>query len=139
MSLQLDGELTELDAAALKVHLERCERCRAYAATVEQLTTKLRSAALEQPEIPVMLPHRSRVRIPLRAVQVGAAAAVIAVVGVTSAGLTAGGERAVSLTAANADASFAVARPHAGALSRITPRDERRGLPRPVRGQIAIV
>jgi anti-sigma factor RsiW len=139
MSLAMDGELTELDAAALKVHLERCERCRAYARTVSEVTKSLRSAPLEQPEIPVLVPHRSRVRVPLRAVQVGAAAAVIAVVGATSAGLTTGGERAVSLTAANAIDGRAVGQPQTGSVSRITVRDERRGLPRPLRVRIAIV
>ena len=141
VSLQVDGELSsELDSAALKAHLERCERCRAYAASIAEVTGQLRAAPLEQPEIPVVLPHRSRIRVPLASVQIAAAAAVIAVVGVTSAGLMKGGGQGVSLTAGNTLADQApVLKPLHGAHSRIALRDERRGLPRPIRGQIAIV
>ncbi len=140
ISLQLDGELSELDRAALKAHLERCGRCRAYADSMAEVTGHLRAAALEQPEIPVVLPHRSRIRIPLGAVQVAAAAVVAAVVGVTSAGLTTGGGRSVSLTAGNtsADQGSVVLRPR-GTHSGIALRDERRGAPRPIRGPVAIV
>jgi predicted anti-sigma-YlaC factor YlaD len=136
----MDGELlSELDGAALKTHLERCERCRAYAASIAEVTGHLRAAPLEQPEIPVVLPHRSRIRVPLAAVQVAAAAMVVAVVGVTSAGLTIG-QHGVSLTAANTLADQGPAlKPLRGAHSRIARRDERHGLPRPIRGQIAIV
>jgi predicted anti-sigma-YlaC factor YlaD len=139
ISLQLDGELSELDRAALKAHLERCERCRAYADSMAEVTGHLRTAALEQPEIPVVLPHRSRIRIPLGAVQVAAAAVVAAVVGVTSAGLTTGGG-SVSLTAANtsADRASVVLRPP-GTHSGIALREDRRGAPRPIRGPVGIV
>ena len=140
ISLQLDGELSEFDRAALNAHLERCGRCRAYADSMAEVTGHLRVAALEQPEIPVVLPHRARIRVPLRAVQVAAAAAVAAVVGVTSAGLTTGGGQSVSLTAANTSAarSGAVVKPR-GTRSGIALRDERRGPPRPLRGPVAIV
>ena len=49
---------------------------------------QLRSAQLEQPQFPVVLPHRSRIRVPTRVVQVAAAAAVAMVVGLSSAGLS---------------------------------------------------
>ena len=140
ISLQLDGELSEFDRVALKAHLERCGRCRAYADSTAEVTGHLRAASLEQPEIPIVLPHRSRIRIPLGAVQVAAAAVVAAVVGVTSAGLTMGGGRSVSLTAANtsADRGATVPTPR-GTHSGIALRDERHGAPRPIRGPIAIV
>src|SRR5436190_431985 len=46
ISVRLDGELTELEAAALDRHLERCERCNAYAAELGSMTHLLRAAPL---------------------------------------------------------------------------------------------
>src|SRR5262245_39880878 len=88
ISLQLDGELSPFEQTALDAHLRGCGGCRSYAASVGAVSGQLRSAVLEQPQFPVVLPHRSRIRVPTRAVQVAAAAAVAMVVGLSSAGLS---------------------------------------------------
>jgi predicted anti-sigma-YlaC factor YlaD len=137
ISLHLDGELSELEQVALNGHLAACGRCRAYGASVADVTANLRSAPFEQPEFPVVLPHRPRVRIPLRAAQMGAAAAVVAIVAFTGAGLTTGGEGSLSLTANNrADAREPLLKPTRGATGSIAFRIERRTMPRPIRGRI---
>lgn len=101
ISVRLDGELSEFEGAALDVHLSGCEQCRAYAASAEHVSAHIRSAPLEQPEFPVVLPHRSRVRVPLRAAQAAAAAAVVAVIGFSAAGIVPSAEQSVSLSAGN--------------------------------------
>jgi predicted anti-sigma-YlaC factor YlaD len=97
----LDGELSEFEQVALDTHLTACAPCRAYGLSVADATTRLRAATFEQPEFPVVLPHRSRVRIPLRAAQAAAAAVVVAVIGFSAAGVTPGGERSASLSASD--------------------------------------
>jgi predicted anti-sigma-YlaC factor YlaD len=139
ISLHLDGELSELEQVALNGHLATCERCRSYGASVAEVSAKLRSARFEQPEFPVVLPHRPRVHIPLRAAQMGAAAAVVAIVAFTGAGLTAGGERSLSLTSSRADAREPLLRPTRGTSGSIAFRLERRTMPRPIRGHIGAV
>jgi predicted anti-sigma-YlaC factor YlaD len=136
ISLHLDGELSELEQVALNGHLAACAGCRAYGASVADVTAKLRSAPAEQPEFPVVLPHRPRVRIPLRAAQMGAAAAVVAIVAFTGAGLSTGGERSLSLTSSRADAREPLLKPTRGARGAIAFRLERRTMPRPIRGRI---
>ena len=88
ISLQLDGELSPFQESALHAHLKGCGTCRAYAAALGMVSTQLRDAELEQPQFPVVVPHRSRLRVPTRAVQVAAAAAVAMVVGLSSAGVS---------------------------------------------------
>jgi predicted anti-sigma-YlaC factor YlaD len=140
ISLHLDGELSELEQVALNGHLTGCARCRAYGASVADVTTRLRSARPEQPEFPIALPHRSRVRIPLRAVQVGAAAAVVAVVGFTGAGLMPSGERSVSLTASNAALARGLNVTAKGpGRAELAFRVERRTEPRPIRGPVGVI
>jgi anti-sigma factor RsiW len=75
VSLRLDGELAELDQARLDAHLRVCPECRAYDAEVARATLLLRSAPLEPIERPIALPQRRR--LPLRSLQVGAAAALV--------------------------------------------------------------
>jgi predicted anti-sigma-YlaC factor YlaD len=77
VSLELDGELSELEAARLESHLEECGACRQLKSELAELTLALRAAPLEQLERPITLPQR--VRWSLRPLQVGAAAAAIAV------------------------------------------------------------
>lgn len=77
VSLALDGELTELDEARLEAHLVDCAACRSLEAELSGLTLALRAAPLEQLSRPVSLPQR--VRWSLRPLQVGAAAAAVAV------------------------------------------------------------
>jgi predicted anti-sigma-YlaC factor YlaD len=140
ISLHLDGELSELEQVALNGHLTGCAQCRAYGASVAGVSTQLRSAPLEQPEFPVVLPHRSRIRIPLRAVQAGAAAAVVAAIGFSGAGLTSGGERSVSLIAGNTSPNRGpILRPTGAGRAAIEFRVERRTVLRPIRGHIRVV
>jgi predicted anti-sigma-YlaC factor YlaD len=101
ISLQLDGELSEFEQAALDGHLARCAQCRAYAASTSQVSAHIRMAPLEQPQFPVVLPHRSRVRVPLRTAQAAAAAAVVAVIGFSAAGVVPNTEGSLSLSAGN--------------------------------------
>jgi predicted anti-sigma-YlaC factor YlaD len=104
ISLRVDGELSPFEQSALDGHLNGCGACRAYAASISRLSTQLREAQLERPQFPVVLPHRSRIRVPTRAVQVAAAAAVLIVVGLSSAGLNlmSGGSPSISFRASTA-------------------------------------
>jgi predicted anti-sigma-YlaC factor YlaD len=80
VSLELDGELSQLERRMLEGHLARCADCGAYADDVKKFTTELRTAPLEPIRRPVIV-HCPR-RISLARAQVGLAAAVmIAVVG----------------------------------------------------------
>ncbi len=79
VSLFVDGELSELERAFLAAHLRDCEPCRAFEADVAGLTETLREAPLERPTRPVALPRR-RDRS-LRRLELGAAAALVALVG----------------------------------------------------------
>jgi anti-sigma factor RsiW len=77
-SLELDGELSQLDAARLESHVAGCAACRSLRAELHGLTTALRGAPLEPLGRPIALPQR--VHIYLRPLRVGAAAAAIALV-----------------------------------------------------------
>ena len=72
ISLELDGELSQLERRMLAAHLDRCSECHAYHADVATFTHELRAAPLEQPQRPFVLPHRRR--ISLGSAQVGVAA-----------------------------------------------------------------
>jgi anti-sigma factor RsiW len=72
VSLELDGELSQLEARMLETHLDRCPRCAAYAADVRDFTDRMRTAprALMQRPVVVRRPRRlTAVRL-----QIGAAA-----------------------------------------------------------------
>jgi len=73
VSLQLDGELSQLEQRMLDTHLERCPRCAVYAADVRDITDRIRSAPPAMMRRPVVI----RRRRPLTTVrlQVGVAAA----------------------------------------------------------------
>ena len=73
-SLELDGELSQLEGAMLHAHLVRCAGCRAYAAEIASVADELRTAPFERLERPISLPARRRVSF--GTLQVAAAAAV---------------------------------------------------------------
>jgi predicted anti-sigma-YlaC factor YlaD len=85
-SARLDGELAELQAAQLEVHLRSCPECRAYAVGIEVITRDLRAAPLEQPVVGVFVPQRRR-----RTGFVPAAAAAAIVVAVAGSSFAIGG------------------------------------------------
>jgi predicted anti-sigma-YlaC factor YlaD len=45
VSLELDGELSELERRMLAAHIERCSPCAGYAETVTRFTDSSRSSA----------------------------------------------------------------------------------------------
>ena len=90
VSLQLDGELSELERRMVALHLARCPGCHAYERDTAMLTRLLREAPLESLRYPVVV-RRPR-RASVERMQVGFAAALaVAVLGV--AVQTAGLER----------------------------------------------
>jgi len=79
-SLQLDGELSELERAMLKAHSRRCAACAEYLVEVGAITQAVRSTRLEPVPHPIVLPLRRSFGWASRVLQAGAAtAAVIAV------------------------------------------------------------
>jgi anti-sigma factor RsiW len=73
VSLELDGELSQLEQRMLEAHLERCAACAVYAADVRDLTDRIRSAPLHTMRRPVVVRrHRS---ITTTRLQIGVAAA----------------------------------------------------------------
>jgi predicted anti-sigma-YlaC factor YlaD len=85
ISLRLDGELSELETAALDRHLAHCARCDALAAGLAGFTLLLREAPLVEPErrpVPVSPRARKRVArgIGVAAAFASAAAAAVAIV-----------------------------------------------------------
>src|SRR5262249_27834361 len=73
VSLELDGELSQLEQRMLSAHLDRCDVCAHYADDVRDLTERIRSAPLHSMRRPVIVRkarHLSTTRI-----QVGIAAA----------------------------------------------------------------
>lgn len=87
ISLELDGELSELEGALLRAHLSDCAGCRDFKLGAADFTSRLRQAPLEPLERPLALPERRRVL--LRPAQVGAAAAAALVVAIAGAGTVA--------------------------------------------------
>ena len=77
-SMHLDGELAELEAARLDLHLGRCAACRAFVETGRSLTSTLRSAEAETLSFPIALPSARWGYT--RVLQAGAAAVAVAAV-----------------------------------------------------------
>ena len=80
ISLDLDGELSQLERAMVSRHLEHCAECDAFRDDLVAFTSALREAPLEAPEHPIALPRlrRARLEFGAAALSIGAAAASIA-------------------------------------------------------------
>jgi anti-sigma factor RsiW len=77
ISALLDGELSELEDADLRLHLDGCESCLEYQAGAMSISGSLREAPLEQLGFPIAVPTRRRVAT--RWIQAGSAAAAVLV------------------------------------------------------------
>jgi anti-sigma factor RsiW len=86
ISLELDGELSELERRFLEAHVDRCESCRAFRADVHMLTTHIREAVVEAPSRRVRISAHVESRLPIH--RLGAVAAAFVVVVGTTALLT---------------------------------------------------
>ena len=73
VSLELDGELSQLERRMLSAHLARCAHCAEYAADVRELTERIRCEPLVAMERPVVV-RSGRVLTTAR-LQIGVAAA----------------------------------------------------------------
>lgn len=81
VSLELDGQLSQLERAMLAGHVDRCAACRSYQAEVSAFTEELRNARLAPLQHPIAV-RRPRRQV-LARLQVGAAALLmLAAVGV---------------------------------------------------------
>ena len=83
-SASLDGELAELEEARLQAHLASCAGCRSYADGAAAAAGLVRSAPLEQPSFPIVVPGR-RLAVARRLQAVAAVAAVGVTVGLSVA------------------------------------------------------
>lgn len=84
VSLQLDGELSELERRMMQSHLARCEDCGAYEHGVVSVTSLLREAPLEQAPYPLVVRLPRRISVAYGQVAGVAAVFVIMVAGVLS-------------------------------------------------------
>jgi anti-sigma factor RsiW len=91
VSALLDGELSELEEADLRLHLDGCAGCRAFQAGAVSISGSLQSAPLEQLEFPIAVPNRRY--IATRWIQAASAAAMVLVaIGVGSSQGILGGQ-----------------------------------------------
>jgi predicted anti-sigma-YlaC factor YlaD len=89
ISLRLDGALSLFETALLDRHLRRCADCRDFAAAAAGLTQLLRTAELEQPLQPVVVPagrRRHMRRVATGALTAAASVAAAAAVTLSPAG-----------------------------------------------------
>ena len=88
-SLRADGELSVFETAALRTHLAGCAECRTYAASVDEVTRRLRSSPLVEPNLSIRVPRRSyRSLVAVGPAVAAAAVAAVAVMQVTSFGVS---------------------------------------------------
>ncbi len=73
-SLELDGELSQLESVLLERHLERCASCDVHVREMRALAETLRVTPLEAPSEPVFVPARRRARTSTFAAKVAVAA-----------------------------------------------------------------
>jgi predicted anti-sigma-YlaC factor YlaD len=115
VSLDLDGELSRLESAALARHLRRCERCCASSAEIGAFTSLLREAPQLAPARAIVVPApawaKRKARATLRggALAIAVASAVFLGVSQLSPPATTGGG---SLDFSGAAAQQAFARDH---------------------------
>jgi hypothetical protein len=131
-SLRLDGELSELESALLRSHLDRCEACARFACGADHVAAALRLARLERPG-PVALVFRSRRRAS-HVIQAGLAIALVTAAGAAAVLVGVGrqpssppADRPVAVVAVfeSPDAFRALRRPLLLAPSRELPRNRR--------------
>ena len=79
ISLQIDGELSELERIVLEAHVARCSECRVFRIDVRGISRELRQAPLERLPRPIVLPRRTR--FAGRTLQFAAAAVAAVAVG----------------------------------------------------------
>lgn len=77
-SLELDGELSQLESVLLERHLARCAACSVHVSEMRTLTDTLRSAPPEAPSAPVFVARRRSRSAPLVAKVAVAAALALA-------------------------------------------------------------
>lgn len=105
VSLELDGELSELERLMLARHVERCADCRAFRDGVGETTNAIRSAPYERFERRVVLPrlHRGRLYaardIAVRATGMAAGIALVLGLGLGERGVLDGNRPAPSRSA----------------------------------------
>jgi len=86
-SLRADGELSVFETAALRTHLAGCAECRTYAASVDEVTRRLRSTPLVEPNLSIRVPRRSyRSLVAVGPAVAAAAVAAVAIMQATSFG-----------------------------------------------------
>jgi predicted anti-sigma-YlaC factor YlaD len=104
VSALLDGELSELEEADLRLHLDGCAACRTFHAGAVSISGSLWAAPLEQLDFPIVVPNRRHVAT--RWIQAGsAAAAVLVAIGLgSSQGILAGHGGAGSATSSSSPA-----------------------------------
>jgi predicted anti-sigma-YlaC factor YlaD len=84
ISLELDGEISQLERALVDAHLRRCADCSAFRARARAFTTELRVAPLARPPADLHVSRPRRISVVAR-YQAGVAAAMaLAIVGVAS-------------------------------------------------------
>ena len=98
ISLDLDGELSQLEQAALARHVDACDRCREVTTEVSAFTQLIRAAPLVELERPVAVaaPRRARAQVARRAAVSLAFAALAGVAALGGIVLTSGGTNAHS-------------------------------------------
>jgi predicted anti-sigma-YlaC factor YlaD len=73
-SLELDGELSQVEQALLRAHVGCCAACAGFARDLDGLTQELRTAPLPRPRLSMSVRRRNT---GMRGLQLGAAAAAI--------------------------------------------------------------
>jgi predicted anti-sigma-YlaC factor YlaD len=87
LSLRVDSELSEFENLLLEAHLAGCADCRAFAQSITDFTSALRTVPVEQPTVPFQLPGRHKRMHALLASSFRPASAAAAVALVALSGL----------------------------------------------------